>query len=143
LCLGHVASIGDRSSLAKWCSPDAYRIPPNAAGAEIVRVAQDKQLAIVTGNGPDFEREIKAFIAQSKKVADGCHEVFGLVVLPNGYEHQRRILQDVESKLKFDGESVTWADVAERNLYVKVNRTGKVHVKKLPRCPYCIRNEGK
>jgi hypothetical protein len=61
----------------------------NASDAQIVKEACDRQLTIVTGNGDDFVKEINKFLAQTKKASDGCHEVFGLVVLPNGYERQR------------------------------------------------------
>ena len=82
-------------------------LPQNASDAEIVRAAWERQLTIVTGNGDDFVKEIAKFIALTKKAADGCHEVFGLVVLPNGYERQRRILQDVEKTLRLGKEPLT------------------------------------
>ncbi|HEX7360692.1 MAG TPA: hypothetical protein VF283_09385, partial [Bryobacteraceae bacterium] len=63
----------------------------NASDAEIVRAAWERQLTMVTGNGDHFVKEINEFIAQTKKASDGCHELFGLVVLPNGFERQRRI----------------------------------------------------
>jgi hypothetical protein len=118
-------------------------LPQNATDAQIVREAWDRQLTIVTGNGDDFVKEINRFLAQTKKASDGCHEVFGLVVLPNGYERQRRILQNVEATLKLGNEKVTWADVATRNCYVRVKRTGGTELKRFPRCFYCAKNEMK
>jgi len=82
-------------------------LPQNAPDAEIVKAAWERQLTIVTGNGDDFVREIKKFLAQTKKASDGCHEVFGLIVLPNGYETQRRILQNVEKTLRLGKEAIT------------------------------------
>jgi hypothetical protein len=118
-------------------------LPPNATDAEIVRQAWERQLTSVTGNGDDFVKEINKFLAQTKKASDGCHEVFGLVVLPNGYERQRRILQDVEKTLRLGKEPITWAGVAYRNCYVRVKRTGGTEVKRFPRCFYCQKNEMK
>ena len=57
----------------------------NATDAEIVMKAWERNLTIVTGNGDDFIREMNKFQARTKR-AD-CHDMFGLVVLPNGYEH--------------------------------------------------------
>jgi hypothetical protein len=116
-------------------------LPPNATDAEIVREAWERQLTIVNGNGDDFVREINGFLAQTKKASDGCHEVFGLVVLPNGYERQRRILQNIEATLRPGKEKLTWADVAYRNCYVRVKRTGGTEVKRFRRCIYCLKNE--
>jgi hypothetical protein len=116
-------------------------LPQNASDALIVKEAWQRQLTIVTGNGNDFVKEINRFLAQTKKTPDGCHEVFGLIVLPNGYERQRRILQNVEATLKLGTEKLTWADVAARNCYVRVKRTGGTEVKRFPRCFYCLKNE--
>lgn len=115
-------------------------LPQNAADTEIVKAAWERQLTIVTGNGDDFVRAITRFLAQTKKASDGCHEVFGLVVLPNGYERQRRILQNVEKTLRLGKEALTWTDVAYRNCYVRVKRTGGTEVKRFPRCFYCQKN---
>ena len=90
-------------------------LPQNATDTEIVKAAWERQLTIVTGNGDDFVREITRFLAQTKKAFDGCHEVFGLIVLPNGYERQRRILQNIEQTLRLGKEAITWTDVAYRN----------------------------
>jgi hypothetical protein len=69
--------------------------------------------------------------------------VFGLIVLPSGYERQRRILQNVEKTLRPGREPHTWASVADRNCYVRVKRTGGTEVKRFPRCFYCQKNEMK
>ena len=118
-------------------------LPQNATDAEIVKAAWERELTIVTGNGDDFVQEITKFLAQTKKASDGCHEVFGLIVLPNGYERQRRIFQNVERTLRLGKEALTWADVAYRNCYVRVKRTGGTEVRRFPRCFYCQKNEMK
>src|SRR5437016_6263029 len=67
-----------------------------ARDSEIVREAWERDLTIVTGNGDDFVREINAF--QGRTTRADCRELYGLVVLPNGYEHQKRLLQGLEDK---------------------------------------------
>jgi Domain of unknown function (DUF5615) len=118
-------------------------LPQNATDTEIVTAAWERQLTIVTGNGDDFVREITRFLDHTKKTSDGCHEVFGLIVLPNGYERQRRLLQNVEQTLRLGKEAITWTDVAQRNCYVRVKRSGGTEVKRFPRCLYCQKNEMK
>jgi hypothetical protein len=82
---------------------------------------------------------------RTKTIADiGLpHEVFGLIVLPNGYERQRRILQNIERTLRLGKEAIAWTDVAYRNCYVRVKRNGGTEVKRFPRCFYCQKNEMK
>src|ERR1700688_1332425 len=85
-------------------------LPQDATDAEIVRAAWERELTIVTGNGDDFTREIQKFLAQTRR--NECHEMRGLVVLPSGYERQRRLLQDIERTLKLGNQKLTWAGVA-------------------------------
>jgi hypothetical protein len=107
----------------------------NATDAQIVRKAWDLRLTIVTANGDDFVKEILRFQDQTK-ISD-CHEMFGLVVLPNGYESQKRLLQRGRKKLRPGDEKLTWADVAKKNCYVRLKTGGNPEVTKLPRCFYC------
>jgi len=113
----------------------------DATDAEIVRAAWERDLTIVTGNGDDFTREIQKYLSQTKR--NECHEMRGLVVLPNGYERQRRLLQDVERTLRLGNEKLTWAKVADKDCYVRVKRTGGTEVSRFPRCFFCQRNEQK
>ena len=114
-------------------------LPQHATDAQIVRAAWERDLTIVTGNGDDFTREIQKFLSQTKR--NECHEMRGLVVLPNGYERQKRLLQGVEGTLKLGSEKLTWADVADKDCYVKVKRTGGTEVRRFPRCFFCQRNQ--
>jgi hypothetical protein len=114
-------------------------LPQHATDAEIVRAAWEHGLTIVTGNGDDFARDIHKFLSQTKR--NECHEMRGLVVLPNGYERQKRLLQNVERTLKLGSEKLTWADVADKNCYVKVKRNGGTEVRRFPRCFFCQGNE--
>jgi hypothetical protein len=110
-----------------------------AKDSEIVREAWERELTIVTGNGDDFIQEINAF--QDRTTRADCHELFGLVVLPNGYEHQRRLLQGLEDKLRLGSEKLTWTDVAQKNCLVRVKKNGKPEVKLFKRCFYCQKLE--
>ena len=116
-------------------------LPQDATDAEIVRAAWERGLTIETGNGDDFTREIQKFLAQTKRKE--CHEMRGLVVLPNGYERQKRLLQDIERTLKLGGQKLTWADVADKDCYVKVKRNGGSEVRRFPRRFFCQRHEQK
>src|ERR1700678_3780412 len=97
-------------------------LPESAADSIIVREAWERGLTIVTGNGDDFVKHIQKFLSQTKRAE--CHEMFGLVLLPNGYKVKKRLLRDVETKLRLGQEKITWADVANRNCYVLVKRKG-------------------
>jgi hypothetical protein len=116
-------------------------LPESAADSIIVREAWERGLTIVTGNGDDFVKHIQKFLSQTKRAE--CHEMFGLVVLPKGYEVQKRLLRDVETKLRLGQEKITWADVANRNCYVLVKCKGGTVVRRFPRCSYCLKNEMK
>jgi hydroxypyruvate isomerase len=111
----------------------------NARDSEIVRKAWERGLTIVTGNGDDFVREINAFQSRTKR--NDCHELHGLVVLPNGYEHQKRLLQDLQDNLRLGSEILTWADVAQKNCLVRVKKNGKPEVRRFQRCFYCQKLE--
>jgi hypothetical protein len=58
-----------------------------AKDSEIVKAAWDRRLIIVTANGDDFKTEILAFQARTER--NNCRELFGLIVLPSGYELQK------------------------------------------------------
>ena len=79
------------------------------------------------------------FQSQTKR-AD-CHELNGLIVLPNGYEHQRRLLHGLEPKLRLGSERLTWTDVSQKNCNVRVTKRGNPEVKRFQRCFYCQKLE--
>jgi hypothetical protein len=114
-------------------------LTPDVPDSEILREAWARKLTIVTCNGDHFAREIQKFLAQTKR--DECHEMYGLLVLPNGYERQKRLLQNIEARLRLGKEKLTWADVADRNCCVKVTRLGAAEVRRFPRCFFCQKNE--
>lgn len=107
----------------------------DATDAEIVRKAWELRLTVVTANGDDFLREFREFLSQTKRT--DCHDMFGLVILPNGYENQRRSLSGIEKKLRLDGQKINWAVVADKDCWVRVKKEGNPEVDRFPRCFYC------
>lgn len=93
----------------------------------------------MTGNGDDFVREINAF--QSRTTRAVCHELYGLVVLSNRYERQKRLLQGLEDKLRLGSERLTWTDVAQKNCFVRVKNSGKPEVRRFKQCFYCQKQQ--
>ena len=86
----------------------------------------------------DFEHAIAKYVARSSKKQFGCNRVPGLILLlSNDRFVQERLLKGLESRLFFDGKKITFQDVHERDLLVKVHSTGKAVVTRLPRCPHC------
>jgi hypothetical protein len=107
----------------------------SASDAAIVEKAWELEATIVTANGDDFLREVRRFLRQTKR--KDCHDLFGLVILPNRFEIQRRTLADLGFRLRFDGKKISWDDVWQRNLCVRVRTVGNPEITQLPRCFYC------
>jgi hypothetical protein len=106
----------------------AVGLAENATDAQIVRKAWELSLTIVTVNGDDFVKEISKFQNQTKE--NDCHEVFGLVILPDGYENQKRLLQKAGSKLRLGTKKLTWWDVAHKNCCVRIKRSGNPNMRR-------------
>jgi hypothetical protein len=111
----------------------------NAPDDVVGKTAYERECVILTANEQDFLAAIKEFQRHTAKRT--CRELRGLVVLPSGYESQRRILIEAAEQLRFGGKPITWADVAEQNYFVKLKKRGAPEVRRLPRCPYCERVE--
>lgn len=110
-------------------------LPENANDAAVVERAWDLEAIIVTSNGDDFLRETRKFLRSTKR--RDCHDLFGLVILPNKYEIQKRTLEEVASRLVFRGKKIGWDEVWRQNLCVRVKTTGNPEITQLPRCFYC------
>lgn len=105
---------------------------------ELVEIASIQRNLIVTANRGDFEHAIKKYVARSSKKQFGCKRVPGLVLLlSNDKLTQERLLKGLESRLFFEGKKITYKDVHDLDLFVKVHSTGKASVSRLPRCPHC------
>ena len=106
-----------------------------ASDREIVEVASDREWIIVTANGDHFITEIKRYLQQSKKQA--CHDLAGLVIVPNDHQHQQRALPQLEKRLHFNGSHIGWKDVWELDCCVRVTKDGKAQITRFERCFYC------
>lgn len=117
------------------------KLPSSAPDAEVVAAAWELECILVTANGPDFEKEIERFLQKTQQ--NDCHDLFGLVVIPNAAAAQSRVLPGLAKKLRFNGQSITWQDVWTKNYLVRVHSNGAVDLRELGRCFYCkkIENE--
>ena len=109
-----------------------------ASDRKIVEVASDRKWIIVTANGDDFITEIKRYLQQSKKLI--CHDLAGLVIIPNDHQLQEQVLPRIEERLHFEGAHISWKDVWELDCCVRVTRSGKPQIKRFERCFYCKKN---
>jgi len=109
-----------------------------ASDREIVRVAADRKWIIVTANGDHFITEIKRYLRQSMKLI--CHDLAGLVIVPNDHQFQQRALPHLEERLHFNGNHIDWKDVWELDCCVRVTKNGKTQITRFERCFYCKKN---
>jgi len=63
------------------------------------------------------------------------------VILPNGFEVQRRIVPGIEDKLRFGGKRLSWADVWYKNYCVRILKSGRAEITTFPKCLYCQKLE--
>lgn len=104
---------------------------------KIVERAYEMRRVVVTNNTRDYRAEFRRFAQEGGRRL--CTDLSGLLIIPNdakGWEHVFPI-SGLEERLRLNGKRITWCDVFERNLYVKVEATGRVLVGELPRCPIC------
>ena len=90
-------------------------LPENTKDAAIVEKAWELEAIIVTANGDDFLREARKFLRSTKR--KDCHDLFGLVILPNNYETQKRSLYELSSRLSFRKKRIGWDEVWRQNLF--------------------------
>lgn len=106
-----------------------------ASDGEIVKAASERKWIIVTANGDHFVAEIKKYLRRSTKLV--CHDLAGLVIIPNDYQLQQRALPRLGERLHFEGKHITWQDVWELDCCVRVTKDGKARLTRFERCFYC------
>ncbi len=111
-------------------------LPENAADSVIVERAADEQAIIVTANGRHFLKAVETY--QKKQMRDKCHDLYGLLILPNHFANQKRFLPKLTDKLRFEGSPITWQHIQINNLSVRLTDNGEVKVTALARCRYCL-----
>jgi hypothetical protein len=89
----------------------------------------------VTGNGDHFIEEILRFLRKVEKKI--CHDLSGLIIVPNGFEVQKRVMTGFENKLRFGGKRITWADVWSKNYCVRLRKHSEPVISTFPQCLYC------
>lgn len=110
----------------------------DADDREIVEVASQEKLILVTNNRRDFRPLVKERIAATSKKRNGCTQVHGLViVLPSDKFTQHRALHRAAGQLQLDGRAIGWKEVRDLCLEVVIGEAGKPRVRRLPRCPHC------
>ena len=113
----------------------------NATDRDIVERACGGGFTIVTCNGDHFIKEFQRYLDQTER--KNCHEMFGLVILPNGFEVQKRALKGIANKLRLNGRAIGWKDVSEQDCCVRVEKTGHVKASRFERCRYCKKRGAK
>ncbi|MGA2085783.1 MAG: hypothetical protein ABSG60_09720 [Terracidiphilus sp.] len=115
-------------------------LEPSAPDVAIVVKAYEFGCIIVSANGPHFEAEMRKFLATTKR--KDCHDLYGLVIIPNQAAIQDRVLPKLATKLRLEGKRISWDDVWRKNLLVRVRSDGVVNVRdELGRCFYCKKLE--
>ncbi len=75
-------------------------LPEDASDHRIVLAAWEHRCIIVTANGHHFLEQVGRFLRSTKK--DDCHELWGLVVVPNDLESQKHLLPKAEGRMRLD-----------------------------------------
>jgi hypothetical protein len=115
-------------------------LEPSASDADVVVTAYNLGCIIVTANGPHFEAEMRKFLAKTKR--KDCHDLYGLVIIPNQAAIQQRVLPKLAARLRLGGKRISWDDVWRKNLLVRVRSDSVVDVRdELGRCFYCKKIE--
>jgi hypothetical protein len=109
-----------------------------ATDREVVEVASDRRWIIVTANGDHFITEIRRYLRQSTRLI--CHDLSGLVIVPNDHQFQQRSLPRLEKRLHLDGKRIGWKDVWELDCCVRATKDGKAQITRFERCRYCKKN---
>jgi hypothetical protein len=133
--VNHLAKLFPKKRVA---TNQSLGVSENASDEELVEIASLQRNLIITANRGDFEHAIKKYVARSSRKQYGCKRVPGLVLLlSNDKITQERMLKGLESRLFLDGKKITFKDVHELDLLVRVHSTGKAVVTRLPRCVTC------
>jgi len=110
-------------------------LPEEATDSQIVQEAYENRCIIVTGNGDHFKAAMLRFMRVQKKKQ--CYDLNGLVVLPTGHAHQKRLLEDAEDRLRDGGRKLAWREVWDEDFYVRLKKSGLHEVWRFPPCHYC------
>ncbi len=106
----------------------------------LVDIAREKRAIIVTENKRDIVRWIKHRVAGSGGEQGECRDGCGVIRVANGCRGIN--IEDVEARLKLNGQLIDWDEVVLLNLLVSIGQRRQVSVSNLPRCRTCIAQHG-
>ena len=109
-------------------------LKPDADDMEVIDLAAIRHAILVTA-----DIRILPKCKRYQDLSKDC--LYGLLLLPDGIEVQRRLLRDLRPGTKQIrhvryGYPLTWADVHHDNLLVKVRKSGDPSVEELCNCPW-------
>jgi hypothetical protein len=109
-------------------------LKPDADDLKVIDLASRRHAILVTADVKIFQK-CKAYQDRNKV----C--LYGLLMLPDGFEVQRRLLGDLRQRTKQMHHSrydypLTWADVHDDNLFVKVHKSGDPGVEEMCQCAW-------
>ncbi len=110
-------------------------LSPGASDREIVELASDRKWIIVTSDGDDFIKEINRYLRQTMRLQ--CHDLSGLVILPDAFEAQKNAMRKIEQRLVLNRKHISWKEVWDLDCCVRITKTGIAHVTRFDRCFYC------
>jgi hypothetical protein len=130
-----VSKIAEQLPRKRTLTLDDVGLPENATDPQIVEAAYERRCIIVTANREHFVAEMERFMRVQKRKQ--CYDLSGLIVLPSGYEHQKRLWADAEDRLHFGGRKLTWHDIWYKDYLVRLRKSGVHEIKPFPPCRYC------
>jgi hypothetical protein len=114
--------------------PTELGLQPRADDFDVIALASERHAMLVTAD-QGFTRKCKIWQEQRRD----C--LYGLLLLPQGIEFQKRILLDIQRRRRkllhpqFE-TSATWSDVHDENLLVQAHVEGFPQVSDLCMCPW-------
>lgn len=124
----------DVSHSQKWFGG---RVADAVPDPEVVEEAWDGEDTIVTANGGHF---VKYMLAHQRVHTHGlhCHDMSGLVVIPNKEFRAENAIAAMRKRggMRLGNIAITMDDVAQYNLYVKIQADGSTTIKRFPLCQY-------
>lgn len=102
----------------------------------VLRHAREAGRVLITGNESDFAAEME--LAAQRCTPSKCCEGGGMITVPNGMPTFP--FGKINRMLQFNDVRIGWDEVFFQNLHVQVQRTGEFCVRRLPICPYLLRD---
>lgn len=109
---------------------------PRALDSQNVVRAYNDELTVVTNNANDYLWEFNKF--QRKLQRNECHELVGLVIVPNKQFEAEPFWNSIKRGVVHAGRKVTWREVRDYNLVVgPPDEHGRARLRRFEQCFYC------